>query len=144
MKDIWASRDLLVLDAAVELIDEMYPTSRYPEGEDIAARTGLDAKSVAVALNALEGEFLEVQRTGDFARWGVPRVTPAARRAVGQWPTAESLVEKLVAGLAQAAEHEGDPERKGKLMAVARGLSSFAREVAVNVAAQALGQYVPH
>lgn len=143
MKDTWASRDLLVLDAAVELVDEMYPASRYPEGNDIAAHAGLDVQSVGAALNALEGEFLEIQRTGDFGRWGVPRVTPAARRAVGQWPTAESLIEKLAAGIAQAAEHESDPERKGKLMAVARGLGSFARDVAVSVAAQTLGQHVP-
>jgi hypothetical protein len=67
----------------------------------------------------------------------------SARRAVGQWPTAESLIEKLAAGIAQAAEHESDPERKGKLMAVARGLGSFARDVAVSVAAQTLGQHVP-
>ena len=32
MKDTWASRDRLVLDAAVVLVNEMYPASRYPEG----------------------------------------------------------------------------------------------------------------
>jgi hypothetical protein len=143
MKDTWASRDLLVLDAAVELVDEMYPAGRYPEGNDIAAHAGLDVQSVGAALNALEGEFLELQRTGDLGRWGVPRVTPAARRAVGQWPTAESLIDKLAAGIALAAEHESDPERKGKLMALARGLGSFAGDVAVSVAAQTLGQHVP-
>lgn len=46
MKPTWASRDLRVLDAAVELVEEMYPASRYPEGEDIAARAGLDVQSV--------------------------------------------------------------------------------------------------
>lgn len=143
MKETWASRERLVLEAAVGLVDEMYPASRYPEGNDIAARVGLDVQSVGVALNALEGEFLEVQRTGDFGRWGVPRVTTVARRAVGQWPSAEGLVEKLVVGLAQAAEHESDPERKGKLMAVAHGLGDFARDVAVSVVAQVLGQHVP-
>lgn len=128
----------------MELVDEMYLTGYYPEGEDIAARAGLDVQSVGAALNALDGEFLEVQRTGDFGRWGVPRVTPAARRAAGQWPTAEGLIEELAAGLALAAANESDPERKGKLMAVARGLGSFARDVAVSVVAQALGQHVPH
>ncbi len=71
-----ASRDLRVLDAAVELVDEMCPARRYPEGNDIAARAGLDVQSVGAALNALEGEFLEIQRTGDFGRWGVPGVHP--------------------------------------------------------------------
>ena len=76
-----ASRDLRVLDAAVELVDEMCPARRYPEGNDIAARAGLDVQSVGAALNALEGEFLEIQRTGDFGRWAFPGSTPAVGAA---------------------------------------------------------------
>ena len=84
MKDTWANRDFPVLDAAVELVDEMYTSGRYPEGDDIAGHAQMDIRSVGAALNALDGEFIELQRTGDFGRWGIPRVTTPARRAVGQ------------------------------------------------------------
>jgi hypothetical protein len=110
-----------VLTAAVELVDEMYPSGTMPEGGDIAARAGMDIQAVGTALNALDGEFLDVQRTGDFAHWGIFGVTPAARRAVGQWPTAESMIERLAAGMALAAEREADPEQRSRLMTVAPG-----------------------
>lgn len=134
MKDTWASRDLPVLDAAVELADQMFADGRYPDGGDIASRTGLDIRSVGLALNALADEFIEVQRSGDFSRWGVPRVTPAARREVGQWPTAEGIIERLAAGMEQAAETEGDPEQKRRLLTIARELGGAAKSIAVNVA----------
>lgn len=85
-----------------------------------------------------------MQRTGDFAHWGVPAVTADARRAVGQWPTGESLIEQLAAGIAQAAERESDPEQKRRLQAVAHELAGVAKAVFINVASQVLGQHVPH
>jgi hypothetical protein len=140
----WASRDLPVLIAAVELTEEMYPAGTFPDGSDIAARAGLDIQAVGLALNALEGEFLELQRTGGFEHWGIPAVTPDARRAVGQWPTAEGLIERLAAGLVLAADRESDPEQKGRLLAVARELGGAAKAIAINVASQILGQHIPH
>jgi hypothetical protein len=73
---------------------------------------------------------------------GYTRSHAAARRAVGQWPTAENLVEALAAGIAQAADHESDPERRTRLRAIAQGLGSFANAVAINVVSQALGQLI--
>ena len=60
-------------------------------------------------------------------------VTDAARRAVGQWPSPEVWVERLVQALHEAAEREPDPERRGRLRAMAEGLGGFARDVAVGV-----------
>jgi len=145
MEDTWASRELPVLIAAVELVDEMYPDGRYPDAGDIARRTQLDVRLIATALNALDGEFLDLQRTlGDLEAWGIQSVTPAARRAVGQWPTAESIIDRLAAGMSRAAEHESDPEEKRRLMAVARELGGAAKSVAVNVATQILEHHLPH
>jgi hypothetical protein len=141
MEGTWASRELPVLKAAVALTDEMHIDGRYPDARDISARTQLDIRSVATALNALDGDYLDLRRTaGDLEAWGVPSVTSRARREVGQWPNAESLITQLAAGMTQAAERESDPEQKRRLMTIARGLGSFARDVAVSVAAQALGQ----
>jgi hypothetical protein len=142
VKDTWASRDLPVLDATVELVDEMYASSRYPEGDDIAKHAGMDIQSVGAALNALDGEFIELQRTGDFGRWGIPRITTAARRAVGQRPTAEAIIDRLAAGMTQAAERESDPERRRRL-SVARELGGVAKAVAVNVVSEILEHRLP-
>ena len=59
--------------------------------------------------------YVDLQMTmGDQGSWFINGVTPAASRAVGQWPTAESLIGQLVAGLDTAAEREEDPEQRGR------------------------------
>lgn len=142
--ETWARRELPVLRAAVELVDEMLTGGRYPDAGDISRRTQMDVEIVATALNALDEEFLAVQRTtGDLDAWGVRGVTAAARRAIGQWPTAESIIEQLAAGFAQAAERESDPEQESRLREMARGLAGFANAVAVNIASQVIGQHIP-
>jgi hypothetical protein len=60
-------------------------------------------------------------------------ITDEARQAVGQWPSPQVWVDRLVQALHEAAEREPDPERKGRLRAMAEGLGGFARDVAVGV-----------
>jgi hypothetical protein len=144
MEDSWVSRDLPVLNAVVGQIDELPRTHSYPDAADIAASTGLEALDVAAALNALDGGYIELQKSGGPASWHVTSVTPAARRAVGQWPTGESLIEQLTSGLSRAAEQETDPEQKRRLVAVARGLGGAAKAIAINVASEMLEHRLPH
>ena len=75
---------------------------------------------------------------------GHPRVTTAARRAVGQWPTAEGIIERLAAGITPAAERESDPEQKRRVLTVARELGGAAKAIAVNVASEILERRLPH
>ena len=117
-----------MLDATVALVEE----ADLPEVADIADRTGLVAADVARALKAMDGVYVDLQMTmGDSARWYVRSVSPEARRAVGQWPTAESLIGQLVAGLEAAAEREDDLERRGRLRQAASLLGGAARDIAV-------------
>lgn len=138
MEDTWASRDLPVLDAAVRLLEDTPDI----EVADIAARTGFDAETVARALEALEGEYVaELHRMmGDKSGWFISRITPAARRVVGQWPTPESLVDQLAAAFAAAADKESDAEQKGRLRQVAGFLGSAGRDVAVGVITAVVGR----
>ena len=110
MEDTWVSRDLPVLEAVVSQIDELPRTNSYPEAVDIADCTGMQILDVA----------------------------PEARRAVGQWPTGQSLIERLAAGISQAAEHEKNPERKRRLLSVARELGGAVKAIAINVASEIL------
>jgi hypothetical protein len=112
MEGTWASRELPVLKAAVALTDEMHIDGRYPDARDISARTQLDIRSVATALNALDRDYLDLRRTaGDLEAWGVPSVTSRARREVGQWPNAESLITQLAAGMPRPRNARAIPNR---------------------------------
>ena len=75
-------------------------------------------------------------------RWYVRAVTPEARRAVGQWPTPENVA-RLAEAFSTAAEQERDPERRGKLRALASFLGKtgkgFGAEVVAKVIARQAG-----
>ncbi len=109
---------------------------------DIAAKTGLDDAAVARALEALDPVYVDFRKTttgGDPTFWYVLKVTPAARQAVGQWPTAESLIAALARELAASAQQEQDAERKGLLTYAARLVGDTLRDVSVRAAQSVLG-----
>lgn len=126
-----------MLDATVSLLEESYMVTV----SDIATRTGLEAATVARALEALDPVFLDFRKTttgGDPTFWYVLKVTPQARSAVGQWPTPDSFVTKLAAELSAAAGQEDDAERKGLLSYAARLIGDTLREAVVRAAGQVL------
>ncbi|WP_256796274.1 helix-turn-helix domain-containing protein [Terrabacter sp. Ter38] len=105
LDDTWFSRDMPVLEAAVALLEE----SRPPVSDsEIAARTGIDRQHVMKALEALEEDFLDVgwDDRADLRVSGVVAAcTSAARRATGQWPSAESLAERAIAVVDERIEN---------------------------------------
>jgi hypothetical protein len=137
VQDTWAARDLPVLDATVRLLEQSYMVTVT----DIAASTGLDAGAVAKALESLDPVYVDFRKTttgGDPRFWYVFKVTPEARRAVGQWPTAEALAGRLAEELAAAARQESDAERQGLLTYAARLIGDTLRDATVRAAAQVL------
>jgi hypothetical protein len=138
VEDTWAARDLPVLSATVQLLEESYMVTVT----DIAARTGLDEQAVARALEALDPVFVDFRKTttgGDPTFWYVLKATPAARQAVGQWPSPEALVSALARELAAAAQEEQDAERKGLLVYAARLIDDTLRDVSLRAAEAVLG-----
>jgi predicted transcriptional regulator len=135
--DTWAARDLPVLEATVALLEQSYMVTVT----DIATRTGLDVAEVARALEALDPTYVDFRKTttgGDARFWYVFKVTPEARRAVGQWPTAQSLAGRLAEELAAAAKDESDPQRQGLLAYAARLVGDTLRDATVRAAEQVL------
>lgn len=135
MEDTWFSRDLPVLDAAVRLKEES--PGRLPMSEDIAGATGLPVSAVRLALGALSGEYVDTE-SGVAEDFMVMGVTPAARRAVGQWPTPENVADRLVATLEQAADEATDEERQGRLRRAADSLKGLGRDVLPEVIANVI------
>jgi len=129
-----------VLNAVVELLNHSYMVTV----SDIGERTGLDLAEVARSLDAMDPTFVDFRKTetgGDPRFWYVNRVTPEARQAVGQWPTAEGLIDRLVKAFSDAADHEQDAERHYQLRQVAGLLGETVHDVAVRVAATITGPW---
>jgi hypothetical protein len=138
VEDTWAVRDVPVLSAVVELLDHSYMVTV----SDVAEKTALDLAEVSRSLEAMDPTFVDFRKTetgGDPRFWYVNRVTPEARQAIGQWPTAESLVDRLVKAFGDAADHEEDAERHYQLRQAAGLLGETVRDVAVRVAATITG-----
>ena len=135
--DTWAVRDLPVLDATVALLEQSFMVTVT----DIATRTGLAPSDVATALEALDPLYVDFRKTttgGDPRYWYVFKVTPEARRVVGQWPTGEALAGRLAEELAAAARDEPDAERQGLLTYAARLVGDTLRDATVRAARRVL------
>ena len=138
MEDTWGVRDVPVLSAVVELLDHSYMVTV----SDVAAKTGLDLAEVSRSLDSMDPTFVDFRKTetgGDPRFWYVNRVTPEARQAVGQWPTAEGLVDRLVKAFSDAADREEDAERHYQLRQAAGLLGETVRDVALRVTATITG-----
>jgi hypothetical protein len=137
VEDTWTSRDLPVLDATVALLEN----SPLVDVVDIAERAGFTTAETGRALQAMDGVYVDLAASmGGPESWSVQGVTLAARRAVGQWPTAETLITRLVEGLSAAADREPDPERQSRLRQTAALLGGTARDIATDIAAQVIAR----
>ena len=139
MEDTWASREMPVLTAVVEAFEETLG-SRAPRGSEIAEATGLSADEVGQALLALDGEYLKLVRTLNPTPevWRVAEIYSDARRAVGQWPSPETFLNRLTAALEQVADDTEDTQAKGKLKQAASLLGGLAQKIVVEVGAKML------
>jgi hypothetical protein len=138
VEDTWVARDMPVLKSVVELLGHSYMVTV----SDIAERTGLELAEVARSLDAMDPTYLDFRKTetgGDPTFWYVNKVTPEARQAVGQWPTPEGLIDRLVQAFSDAADREEDAERHYQLRQAAGLLGETLHDVAVRVAATITG-----
>jgi hypothetical protein len=134
VEDTWAAREMPVLNAVVALLDHSYMVTV----SDIAGRTGLEMAEVARSLDAMDPTYVDFRKTetgGDPTFWYVLKATPEARRVVGQWPTAEGFIDRLVKAFNDAAEGEEDAEKHFQLRQAAGLLSGSVHDAAVRAAA---------
>ena len=136
----WATRDLPVLDATVDLFNELGHPGVISVSS-IADRTHRSAQDVFDALQALQPEYVTMHMVlagGDPNPQMVTGVTAAARRVTGQWPPAADLTDGLLLALQQALDQETDVARKSKLRSAADALAGMGRDVLVAIVASAL------
>lgn len=141
MEDTWSLRDLPVLEAIVRAHEL---TGRAVTPHEVASGAGLDEATVHKALKALASEnppfftSMQTRMSGHVSLIGPP--TGHARRAVGAWPTAEVIAERLVEALREAADREPDEERKTFLRKAATYLANAGRDLAADIGAAAINR----
>ncbi len=119
-------------------------TAYYPKVSDIAAAAGLDIETTARSLEALDGTYVDLSISmGSPESWRVKAVSADARRAVGQWPTAETLITRLADAFSTAADREPDPGKKSRLRSIAGMLGGAGYQIAVDVAARVVEHQIP-
>ncbi len=132
--ETWTSRELPILTAALRRLDT---GDDFVDLEELRHEVGLDVAMMQAGLKALETAwppYIDVSygmagpdRVGGYMQG----VSERCRRELGAWPSAHGLVDRLAQALADAADHEPEPERKNRLKALADGLGGIARDVAV-------------
>jgi hypothetical protein len=129
----WAPRELPILRVALLRLDAGEDVVEFA---DLARETGLSDDQLWAGLRALEAAQPPYIEVDGKDIWGV---TERARRELGTWPSATSIVDALVAAFAEAAEAEKEPAKRNRLRAVADGLGGAVRDIAVAVVAKRLG-----
>lgn len=140
MEDTWGTRDLPVLEYLVEQLDD--PNRYWVEAHAIPEALGISEKDMRSALSALASAnppYLDGTGVAESRHLlQISSVTERARREVGAWPTADRLVDRLVASLNDAAEAEPDEEKRSKIKQVASSLGGSLRELTVQVVGSAI------
>lgn len=142
--DTWSSRDLPVLRAIVELYEDEEDEGGIQPWE-IQQRTGFDEVTVRKALRALNRQpyFEDAQVIADGEIWMVGPPTAQALRVVGQWPTPEVQLNRLIAELERAAADEALPnEERSTLKRTAAFLGTSAWQLALNALGGAGGNII--
>jgi len=144
LDDIWTTRDLPVLVAAVRLLDEQPGLPR--QAGEIAELTGLPEGDVQKALHNLATDYLDVADWGSLAGHDFVAVgfTSNALRATGAWPSPELAADRLLAALGAAIDNatEGSP-KQSRLKAIRDGFVAAGRDITVEVAAAVLTGRIP-
>jgi len=138
MDSTWEKYDFPVLCAIVERAEL---SARGFSPEDLSNDTGIDTREVRKANRRLASEqppYFGVDWKSNGDPWLVGMPTGHARRTVGQWPTAETLADRVIDSLQATADAETDPEKKSRLRRIAEDLAGIGREVLVKAAAQAI------
>ena len=140
LPETWASRDFPLLKHVAAAIDAEGSVS----AQELSGLTGMSQADVSSALRALDGEYLKINWGNHYAPIGkIVGITPAARRAVGMWPTAESVTEQLLTTLDEQIENSaGDQDKRSKLIKIRDAIGGTARDIFVEVAGSAMSKLI--
>lgn len=143
LPDLWATRDLPVLIATARLLDE----SGGPlMSHQIADAAGVEFRDAIRGLINLGNGYLEVRDASTMAERDcyVTGITAQGLRAAGQWPSADTAVDRFLAALDKQIDNtvEGTP-KASRLRALRENAGSIGRDVLVEVMGGVLTGRIP-
>jgi len=135
--ETWSWRELPLLREALPRVD----AGEQPGLTELAQAIGItQAEARAAAAELEHSSYISMRWMPHGASGGPPphgmviAVHERARRALGSWPSADALVDQLVAALLAAADRAEDPDEAGRLREAAGDLgSSVVKGVLVSV-----------
>lgn len=135
LPDRWTTRDLPVLLAAAELLDE---TGRSTDEGAIVKRLGMERDDVIRALRNLSQRYLDLKISeawgGAVAFVHIASITEDGLRATGQWPSAEAAADRFLSALDEIIDATpADAPKASRLRAVRDGVVGIGRDVLVDV-----------
>lgn len=143
LEDTWHSRELPVLRETARLLEEREPVIGVRINE-VAATLGVEDEVVFRSMRILESAGLvEVAWVMPSTHGRVTQISGQARQMVGQWPTAETALERMVAALEAIADNTDDEDERTKLQKFAAFLRGSATTVGLSVASAAITGQLP-
>jgi hypothetical protein len=140
--DTWSARDLPVLRAAALGVDE--DPNAGIRIHEIAERTGIDVDDVYRATRALDSAgLIDVRWLHPSTHGRIVEISGHARQLVGQWPTEETALERIIAALEAIAANTDDEDERTKAQRFAAWLRSGATTVGLSVASAAITGQIP-
>lgn len=136
LPDRWSSRDFPVLVATARVLDGGGMPASVA---DVKAQLNgdLEPDEIIAALKSLLHGYIvgkPLDTLGGTMDFFVTDLTERGRRAVGLWPSGES-VDALVDALRQAESLTDDPEEKTMIRRAAGAIGSVSRDIMVDVVA---------
>jgi DNA-binding GntR family transcriptional regulator len=115
-----------------------FETYGEASSQELEEDTGLSYWNLRDVLSRLREEgFLDAYFGGEG--FHVTAVYERGLRTVGAWPSAESLVERLVAALEAQAQAASTPEERSRVRKTLEALRGVGLDVLTNAAGSALG-----
>ena len=134
LPETWTNRDRRVLEFVLQHADT--GTNEVIGIHEISKRLPLSQDQVFAALTSLAAAsppYIELEYLH------VMRVCERARRELGTWPSADTVVAQLAEALLRAADEATEPERKNRLRAAGESLVGIGRDIAVQTVGTMLG-----
>lgn len=138
LPDLWTTCDLPVLVELVRQLEYEGEPRVFVESLEVP---GLTEQQIEAATRRLrDSGLIEGRGVAELEHpLVVVRVSGHALQVVGAWPSPEQLVDRLLTALADAAEHAGSEDERGRARRALDALRSAGRDVLVNAAGGALG-----
>lgn len=109
----------------------------------ISEASGIEVGDVRAAMLTLHrAGVVDATISKDFEDAGVLWVNDISREALtltGQWPSADTVADRLMAILQDLAEHSDDPIEKAKARRAVEAVGNLGRDLLVSVAGAAAG-----